>query len=351
MKKVDSLKNSVVNVLADNVGEKKKILDGCKFCMEKRGCKCDKAEELFNQPSILSPYSPDNWVKYSAFVSEKPLDFPLKCYEYGPAFLRYCDDCQVVYETRHYMGALNENCPHCGKLGTLISDLYQDAYGPYLETDYYYTGFYTPCPYEKGLGCTSAYTENCRKNCFFHPFYIHDSETDTSAVKTAEEVKACAELVESIFCKQQHPTNEDYQRDVEFFRTYEADDAYRLTPCWGNCDGMCELCPINGREKEYVFDNICGRLIYMKESLQHERPYLRSLYMELLDIILVLNQVADNRLNEFVSLIREACIRMDENEVDACVELVVSLFETAKALARVDTSYMRAKDYTEVNTI
>jgi len=226
MKKVNCFKNSGVNVMTDNAGEKKKILDGCKFCMEKRGCKCDKAEEMFNQPSLLSPYSPDNWVKYSAFVSEKPLDFPLKCYEYGPAFLRYCDDCQVVYETRHYMGALNENCPHCGKLGTPISDLYQDAYGPYLETDYYYTGFYTPCPYEKGLGCTSAYTENCRKNCFFHPFYIHDSETDTSAVKTSEEVKACAELVESIFCKQQHPTNEDYQRDVEFFRTYEADDAY-----------------------------------------------------------------------------------------------------------------------------
>lgn len=352
MKNVNSLKNVGVNIMADNAGENKKILDGCKFCMEKRGCKCDKAEELFNQPSILSPYSPDNWVKDSAFVSEKPLAFPLKCYEYGPAFLRHCDDCQIVYETRHYMGALNENCPHCGKLGTPISDLYQDAYGPYLEKGYYYTGFYTPCPYEKGLGCTSAYTENCRKDCFFHPFYIHDSETDTSAVKTSEEVKACTELVESIFCKQQHPTNEEnYQRNVEFFRSYEADDAYRLTPCYGNCDSMCELCPIDGREKEYVFKNIEERINYAKASLPYIKEQLFSLYAELLDITLILNQTVDGGFNKFVSLIREVCVRMDKEDVDNFVALVVSLFETAKALARVDTSYMRAKDYTEVNTI
>ena len=424
MKKVDSLKNSVVNVLADNVGEKKKILDGCKFCMEKRGCKCDKAEELFNQPSILSPYSPDNWVKYSAFVSEKPLDFPLKCYEYGPAFLRYCDDCQVVYETRGNVDhALNETCPHCGKLGTPVSDLYQAAYGPYLEKDYYYTGFYTPCPYEKGLGCTSAYTENCGKDCFYHPFHIHSSETEEEydvlagyyneieaeydefegldpweideilkerALKeelarcydemagcfiedkedferlcmyyedvrkltnivyvnqphmSKNEIMVALDLVESIFCGNQHPTNEEnYQRNVEFFCSYEADDAYRLTPCYGNCDGMCELCPIDGREKEYVFKNIEGRLNYAKASLQCEKIHLCSLYEELLDITLILNQVADGRFDKFVSLIREVCVRMDKGEVDNCVALVVSLFEATKALAKVDKSCMKAKE-------
>jgi len=134
MKKVNCFKNSGVNVMTDNAGEKKKILDGCKFCMEKRGCKCDKAEEMFNQPSLLSPYSPDNWVKYSAFVSEKPLDFPLKCYEYGPAFLRYCEHCQVVYET----SVVNETCPHSGKTGIPVSDIYQDNYGTYPNyRDYY----------------------------------------------------------------------------------------------------------------------------------------------------------------------------------------------------------------------
>ena len=427
MKKVDSLKNSGVNVMVDNAGEKKKILDGCKFCMEKRGCKCDKAEELFDQPSVLSPYSPDNWIKYSAFVSEKPLDFPLNCYEYGPELLRYCESCQIVYETRGVI----ETCSHCGKTGIPISDLYQAAYGPYLEKDYYYTGFYTPCPYEKGLGCTNAYTENCGKDCFYHPFHIHCSETEEAydilaryyeefevehkelesitfyemreiiyAIAVKEELDRCydemagcfiedkedferlcmyykdaslydiedvrkltnivyvnqphmskneimvaLDLVESIFCGNQHPTNEEnYQRDVEFFRSYEADDAYRLTPCYGNCDSMCELCPINGHEKEYVFDNIGGRLNYIKESLKHERSYLRGLYMELLDITLILNQVSGDRLDKFVNFIREACIRMDGNEVDACVEFVVSLFETTKSLAKVDPSYMKAKD-------
>ena len=390
MKKVDSLKNSGVNVMADNAVEKKKILDGCRFCIEKRGCKCDKAEELFDQPSILSPYSPDNWVKASEFISEKPLNFPLKCYEYGPAFLRYCEDCQIVYKKRWYFtddgtledlycGTLGDICPHCGKLGTPVSDLYQAAYGPYLEKDYYYTGFYTPCPYEKGLGCTDAYTENCSKDCFYHPFHIHCSETEEAydilaedcdflgreeiewlegldleylyrkhlfAKKTmsTRDIMVALDLVESIFCGNQHPTNEEnYQRDVEFFRNYEADDAYRLTPCYGNCDSMCELCPIDGHEKEYVFKNIEGRLNYAKASLQYIKEQLFSLYAELLDITLVLNQVSEDRLDEFVSLIREACIRMDENEVDACVELVVSLFETTKALARVDTSYMMAK--------
>ena len=68
------------------------------------------------------------------------------------------------------------------------------------------------------------------------------------------------------------------------------------------------------------------------------------MYAELLDITLVLNQVSEDRLDKFVSLIREACIRMDKGEADNCVDLVVSLFETSKALARVDTSYMKAKD-------
>ena len=440
MKKVDCLKNVGVNAVADNAGEKKKILDGCKFCMEKRGCKCDKAEELFNQPSLLSTYSPDNWIKASEFISEKPLNFPLKCYEYGPAFLRYCEDCQIVYKKRWYFtddgtledlycGTLGDICPHCGKLGTPVSDLYQAAYGPYLEKDYYYTGFYTPCPYEKGLGCTSAYTENCGKDCFYHPFHIHSSETEEEydvlagyyneieaeydefegldpwemdeilkerALKeelarcydemagcfiedkedferlcmyyedvrkltnivyvnqphmSKNEIMVALDLVESIFCGNQHPTNEEnYQRNVEFFCSYEADDAYRLTPCYGNCDGMCELCPIDGREKEYVFKNIEGRLNYAKASLPYIKEQLFSLYAELLDISLILNQTVNGDFNKMVSLIRKICIRVDEKDADNLVALVVSLFETAKALARVDTSYMRAKDDIEVNT-
>ena len=160
------------------------------------------------------------------------------------------------------------------------------------------------------------------------------------------------DLVESIFCGNQHPTNEEnYQRNVEFFRRYEADDAYRLTPCYGTCDSMCELCPIDGREKEYVFKNIEERLNYAKANLPYIKEQLFSLYAELLDISLILNQTVNGSFNKMVSLIREVCVRMDEKDADNFVALVVSLFETAKALARVDTSYMRAKDYIEVNTI
>ena len=53
MKKVDCLKNVGVNVKADNAGEKKNILDGCKFCMKVDGFKCDKAEALFNEAKSL----------------------------------------------------------------------------------------------------------------------------------------------------------------------------------------------------------------------------------------------------------------------------------------------------------
>ena len=390
MKKVDSLKNSGVNVVADNTGEKKKILDGCKFCMEKRGCKCDKAEELFDQPSILSPYSPDNWVKYSAFVSEKPLNFPLKCYEYGPAFLRYCEDCQIVYKKRWYFkddgmledlycGTLGDVCPHCGKLGTPVSDLYQATYGPYIEETYYYPDACPPCPYCYGSGCPIANSEHCVNHCYTFEVYMYENKFGevydilaedygflgcveneglegrdleylyrkrlfAQKTMSTKDIMVALDLVESIFCGNQHPTNEEkYQRDVEFFRTYEADDAYRLTPCYGNCDSMCELCPIDGREKEYVFKNIEERLNYAKESLQYKKEQLFSLYADLLDISLILNQTVNGSFNKMVSLIREVCVRMDEKDADNFVALVVSLFETAKALARVDTSYCKNK--------
>ena len=397
MKKVDNLKNSVVNVMADNAGEKKKILDGCKFCMEKRGCKCDKAEELFGHPSILSTHSPDNWVKYSEFISEKPLDFPLKCYEYGPAFLRYCEDCQIVYKKRWYIkddgmledlycGTLGDVCPHCGKLGIPISELYQATYGPYIEETCYYPDACPPCPYCYGVECPIANSEHCVNHCYTFMVYMYENEfgevydilaedcgflgcveneglegpdleylyrKHLFAKKTmsTRDIMVALDLVESIFCGNQHPTNEEnYQRNVEFFCSYEADDAYRLTPCYGNCDGMCELCPIDGREKEYVFKNIEERLNYAKESLQYKKEQLFSLYAELLDISLILNQTVNGDFNKVVSLIRKICIRMDEKDADNLVALVVSLFETAKALARVDTSYMRAKDDIEMNT-
>ena len=465
MKKVDSLKNSVANVLADNAGEKKKILDGCKFCMEKRGCKCDKAEELFDQPSILSPYSPDNWVKASEFISEKPLNFPLKCYEYGPAFLRYCEDCQIVYKKRWYFkddgmledlycGTLGDVCPHCGKLGTPVSDLYQATYGPYIEETYYYPDACPPCPYCYGNGCPIANSEHCVNHCFTFELYMYEnkfgevydilagyydedeyddfgglkawevgeilqqialeealsmcydelggyfSEDEDTCYRDDEEeywhfncyeelywvneydwldeeywfdvydleryycslafqnitmstreIMVALDLVESIFCGNQHPTNEEnYQRNVEFFRRYEADDAYRLTPCYGTCDSMCELCPFDGREKEYVFKSIEGRLNYAKANLPYIKEQLFSLYAELLDISLILNQTVNGDFNKMVSLIRKICKRVDEKDADNLVALVVSLFETAKALARVDTSYMRAKDDIEVNT-
>ena len=138
--------------------------------------------------------------------------------------------------------------------------------------------------------------------------------------------------------------NEKHQGDAEFFRTYEADDAYRLTPCYGNCDGECELCPIDGHEKKYVFDALEGELNYAKESLQCEKVDLRGLYTALLDTTMILNQVADGRFDKFVPLVREVCMRMEKAEAENCIALVVRLFETAKALAKIDKSYMKAKE-------
>ena len=133
-------------------GKEKKIFDGCKFCMEIRGFKCDKAEELFNHPSILSSYSPDNCLEDEKFVSKKPFEFPLQCYGYGPALLRFCECCQIVYRSRVnvFSHTLNETCPHCGNAGTPISDIYQDTYGIYYAEDDYYTAYFPRCPYVDG---------------------------------------------------------------------------------------------------------------------------------------------------------------------------------------------------------
>lgn len=165
-----------------------------------------------------------------------------------------------------------------------------------------------------------------------------------------KEVVACIELVSGLvetaraFAKLDTAYIKSKECMDNFLRDYEADDAYRLTPCYGNCDGECELCPIDGHEKEYVFNVLEGELNYAKESLQCKKIDLRSLYTALLDTTLILNQVANGRFDRFVSLIREVCVRMDKDEADDCVALVVSLFETAKALAKVDKSYMKSKE-------
>lgn len=455
MKKVDCLKNVGVNVMADNAGEKKNILDGCKFCMKVDGFKCDKAEALFNHRSVLSSHLPCyHGVRFDVQDPPKPLEFPLMCfrnfvveglhcvdcnvtykarynpdtenydtscpicgsdvedfvdkhgdyYAYNTSYLHgmHCHDCGIVYCERYnvinHKIIGNSNCPHCGKKGEYLSDMINELYprihsdgeteeeydvlaGYYNEIEAEYDEFEGLDPwemdeilreralkeelarcYDEMAGCFIEDKEDFERPCMYYEdvslYDIEDVRKLTNIVyvnqphMSKNEIMVALDLVESIFCGNQHPTNEEnYQRNVEFFCSYEADDAYRLTPCYGNCDGMCELCPIDGREKEYVFKNIEERLNYAKASLPYIKEQLFSLYAELLDITLILNQTVDGGFNKFVSLIREVCVHMDKEDVDNFVALVVSLFETAKALARVDTSYMRAKDYTEVNTI
>lgn len=454
MKKVDSLKNSGVNVMADNAGEKKNILDGCKFCMKVDGFKCDKAEALFNHRSVLSSHLPCyHGVRFDVQDPPKPLEFPLMCfrnfvveglhcvdcnvtykarynpdtenydtscpicgsdvedfvdkhgdyYAYNTSYLHgmHCHDCGIVYCERYnvinHKIIGNSNCPHCGKKGEYLSDMINELY-PRIHSDgetdeeydilarYYeeleaehdkFEGitFYemreklyaiafeealSMC-YDEMAGCFIEDKEDFERLCMYYEdlslYDIEDVRKLTNIVyvnqphMSKNEIMVALDLVESIFCGNQHPKNEEnHQSNVEFFRSYEADDAYRFTPCYGNCDSMCELCPIDGREKEYVFKNIEERLNYAKASLPYIKEQLFSLYAELLDITLILNQTVDGGFNKFVSLIREVCVRMDKEDVDNFVALVVSLFETAKALARVDTSYMRAKDDIEVNT-
>lgn len=471
MKKVDSLKISGVNVLADNAGEKKNILDGCKFCMKVDGFKCDQAEALFNHRSVLSSHLPCyHGVRFDVQDPPKPLEFPLMCfrhfvveglhcvdcnvtykarynpdtenydtscpicgsdvedfvdkhgdyYAYNTSYLHgmYCHDCGIVYCERYnvinHKIIGNSNCPHCGKKGEYLSDMINELYPTIYsggETEEAYdilAGYYDEDEYDDfgGLkawevgeslqeialkealsmcydelgGYFSEDEDTCYRddeeeywhfNCYEELYWVNEydwldeeywfdvydleryyrSLAFQNITMSTREIMVALDLVESIFCGNQHPTNEEkYQRNIEFLRNYEADDAYRLTPCYGNCDSMCELCPIDGREKEYVFKNIEERINYAKASLPYIKEQLFSLYAELLDVTLILNQTVDGGFNKFVSLIREVCVRMDNEDVDNFVALVVSLFETAKALARVDTSYMRAKDAIEVNT-
>ncbi len=399
MKKVDSLKNSVVNVLADNPGEKKKILDGCKFCMEKRGCKCDKAEELFDQPSILSPYSPDNWVKASEFISEKPLNFPLKCYEYGPAFLRYCEDCQIVYKKRWYFkddgmledlycGTLGDVCPHCGKLGIPISDIYQDNYGTYpnyrdyyddcdeYDYDYYYFrslsteelqerlkeialeeelsmcydelgGYFSE---DEDMSYRDDEEEYWHFICYeelylpnwFYEFDEYDLEsyyynlTYNNITMSTREIMEAMDYVESIFCGVEHPTNEEeFEKDIEFFRNYEF-ECKKTSTSWLNCNyrDKCLYRLFLGRRTETVLKEIEKRVSYIKENLQDKKSHLRDFYLELLEITLILHYASYDRLGDVVELVRKICMRREKNEADICFEIVLGLLDTVKALSK-----------------
>ena len=131
MKKVDCLKNVGVNVMADNAGEKKNILDGCKFCMKVDGFKCDQAEALFNHRSVLSSHLPCyHGVRFDVQDPPKPLEFPLMCFRHFVVEGLHCVDCNVTYKARYNPDTENydTSCPICGSDVEDFVDKHGDYY-------------------------------------------------------------------------------------------------------------------------------------------------------------------------------------------------------------------------------
>ena len=135
--------NDLKNVNINKNNDFKKIYDGCRYCMETRGRVCNKAKELYKHHSILSSYPPEHCHTDEASVLKRPLNFPLKCYEYVPYELNYCCNCKIVYksedieswllrlESTPYASRLfAKTCPHCGKrCVTYVKTMYEDVYG------------------------------------------------------------------------------------------------------------------------------------------------------------------------------------------------------------------------------
>jgi len=104
-----------VKVKADNAGEKK-LLSGCKFCIETFG-KCCEAEKMYNHISVLSAYSPYyHGSKLVVKDPKEPLEFPLWCFRNFAAEVLYCEKCDVSYKSRYNTDTKDYDisCPICG---------------------------------------------------------------------------------------------------------------------------------------------------------------------------------------------------------------------------------------------
>lgn len=157
--KKDNLLNGL-NITADNAGEKKKILDGCEFCMSVNGVKCSEATKLFDDKHVLSPYSPCFYRStidlydfsehkrplnlpcfsggvYRLYEQEKPLNFPLRCF-HDCRFAAYaCENCNITYKPRYNdKGCYKESCPICGTLPDCVIKQY--SWG----NEYFYSNIY-----------------------------------------------------------------------------------------------------------------------------------------------------------------------------------------------------------------
>lgn len=245
------------------------------------------------------------------------------------------------------------------------------------------------CPYVDGLACEDENGENCGKNCIFHPSYVFGNETGSSAFETPEELKAynlgwldalaskvkikdedASETTESMEGFDGFDNFDDFE-EVEtllhsafkygYKKGYSAhvtecrdedcfDSAYNLGHSVGKQQSAHEeehkdeFDFLENDDNEDVFNAMKERLDYIREKFEKENISLRTIYNELLNTTLTLNEISDSRFDGVVSFLSEVRERMDEKEVVACIELVSGLVETAKAYGKIDKVYMDIKE-------
>ena len=246
------------------------------------------------------------------------------------------------------------------------------------------------CPYVDGLACEDENSDNCDKNCIFHPSYVFGNETGSSAFETPEELKAynlgwLDALASKVKIKDEEPSEENdlLAEDFDGFDNFDDfeeietllhsafkygykkgysthvaeckdgdrfDSAYNLGYSVGQQHSAHEeehkddFDFFDSDENEDAFNSMAERLKYVKEAFENGKASTRTIYNELLNTTLTLNEISGSRFDGMVSFLREVRERMDEKEVVGCIELVSGLVETAKALAKVDKSYMKSKE-------
>ena len=238
------------------------------------------------------------------------------------------------------------------------------------------------CPYVDGLACEDENSENCGRNCIFHPSYVYGNEIGTAAFPTPEVMKAynlgwLDALASKIKVKNEETSEDDDALTEEFdgfdnfddFEEVESllhsafkygykkgytarvmeyededrfDSAYNLGYSVGKQHSAHEsehkdkFDFFEDNENEDAFNGMKERLDYIREKFEKEDVSLRTIYNELFNTILTLNEVSGSRFDGMVSFLREACERMDKKEVVNCIELVSGLIDMAKAYAKME---------------
>ncbi len=120
------------------------------------------------------------------------------------------------------------------------------------------------------------------------------------------------------------------------FNHFVAGNVYGYTPCSWVCNSDCEHCAFAGKENEFILRDMIKKLNYVRQNMFNEKVSLRSIYGELLNVAMVVNQVAGKKMDLMVEEVRAVCNRMLKDEIKYCYELVSKMFYMATQLIEVD---------------